>query len=1549
MRNMYPYNDICISIICTYLIVGNSKKGRCFYLKHIILLFSFWFGDKVSGKALEYASLVPGVSVVIDFDYEEKDYRPLANNADFSVAGNSLYWEIFSGGVWTSVANSPQSVKPSRIIIDKTGITGGASAANTYNDIIILPGGELILEDDVVIPSQIFLNTNQKIEVQSGGTLIIQGEMKLSENSNLIVKNGGLMILDQNSISNAHEMWNGMERFEEGSTVIIKDWKWDAMAAELCLVSNLSSITNNADGYKFGNLILDVDPIVEWTIIGGPAGIINLCQNDLVIHNSSGNFISGASSETGVNGFIINGNMTISEGPFSFGSAFSSSDFNHQFVINGNFECKGDNSLKIHHSVMQPASLHGFVTFKGNVTIAASVSSFTNDAASISDSRMYINFEGGTFEKPLLVDIAPTVVAISMNVKSNSYVRFQGHDLETNSIQGNTAIFTVENGATLDFNWAPDGITPLVIKKKGLGGTNQFVSTENSILKISSPDGLQEGSTTGNVQYASSNKAYNQLATFWYVGKTDQVTGDGLGISSNGRVVIIDMDNNSLSTILTRSFGFTDATAISESGGKLEIRKGQFIETATAFVNGTADGDHSGTLYMSDGTLYKIASLSSADVEGMMPRMAGVKFPYKLDGGTIELAAAGDQVLRGARDYRSLVFSNKGIKTVSSAPSSITGTIGVTDAAILDVGIHTMGGEGTNLTMSGTSQYINAGVGAKPDARGTYLLGAGTTIEFTNSGNATMQTIRLGTSEEKAVVYNHIIVSGDNVGNVSLASTPISMRSSSVFRVTTGGVFRHQNVNGFSGSANTCITDVPAVILEEGSTIEYFRDDGAGQNISNQEPYKNILLSGSGNKTAPPGILTVQGDLIETGSAQFIHNNGTVVFSGSGVEIYKSGNPVSFYNLTNNNATGVSINSSMEVYKELFLGPGSKTILEEGNIILRSDKNNTANVAAIPADAKIIYHAGRFAVERFINTGLTINGQHSKSWQFLSAPAFGESVLSTWQENKTDIQNYGIWITNNDFTNWNEQGFDGYSSGPSMKIYDAGSNNWNGIANTHINIENKKGYMVFIRGDRSVTASGQNAKPTTLRSIGKLYSPETGCLPPSVTVPANSYESVGNPYASRIDWEYMFNNGLLAGIDPCFYVWDPLLYGSYGVGGYQTISKSLGYKPVPGIPGRQTGYYDPAFKSGFIESGQAFFVHNSTTISGNVSFTEDCKAKESRLVNRGAGNAKISEILKSYLFTEAGIIADGNAVIFDTCFSSSVDMDDAGKIMNTGENFGLSRSGKVLAVEARKPVQDRDTVFYHLQNLVRQNYHLQFVAMNQNSMYATLLVDKFNKKTTSLNLSDSPFLNFSVTDDPASAAKDRFMLVFIRDLSLPVSFISLKAYRQNLHVVIEWKAANENNISNYVLERSKDGNNFNLSHEETVKHTIPNDYHWVDVKPYNGYNFYRIRITSLGGEVKFSEVVRVNMKEETPSIIVQPNPIQKGIVTLQFINQPAGIYKVKLFNSSGQLIIQKEIAHTNGNSTESISYSKYAPPGIYQLQINKKGTGEYIVQIRIDD
>ncbi|MEJ7588814.1 MAG: hypothetical protein WKI04_14755 [Ferruginibacter sp.] len=377
-----------------------------------------------------------------------------------------------------------------------------------------------------------------------------------------------------------------------------------------------------------------------------------------------------------------------------------------------------------------------------------------------------------------------------------------------------------------------------------------------------------------------------------------------------------------------------------------------------------------------------------------------------------------------------------------------------------------------------------------------------------------------------------------------------------------------------------------------------------------------------------------------------------------------------------------------------------------------------------------------------------------KSWQFLATPTAGQTVFQSWQESGSVPAGYGTWITGTG------TGFDAITSTPSMKYYDPaiGANGiWTGINNTAISINDKRGYMLYVRGDRTVTTASGTANPTTLRTKGTLYQPANP--PPVTNVLAGKLAAVGNPYASTIDLVYMKNNGLFVNLNNDVTVWDPLLTGSYNSGGYQSLSAANNYEPTAG--NTPSSYYPAGVPSSTIQSGQAFFVR-SAGLAGSVSFTEACKVNTNRLVNRPPSTLSGRRYFRTTLYTSAGLIADGNAVIFDQAFRNDIDADDTYKIENAGENFGLLRNGQSLAVEARHAIDLRDTVFFNMNNLRRQKYQLRFAPKNMQAVgLSAFFIDRFLGTSAPISLTDSTVITFRVTVDPASAFSERFYVILV--------------------------------------------------------------------------------------------------------------------------------------------------------------------------------------------
>ncbi|HXR84107.1 MAG TPA: T9SS type A sorting domain-containing protein [Hanamia sp.] len=690
----------------------------------------------------------------------------------------------------------------------------------------------------------------------------------------------------------------------------------------------------------------------------------------------------------------------------------------------------------------------------------------------------------------------------------------------------------------------------------------------------------------------------------------------------------------------------------------------------------------------------------------------------------------------------------------------------------------------------------------------------------------------------------------------------------------------------------------------------------------------NNITIATGARLQVLGKLQVSGTVTNNGTLDI--TNGTLGMNGSSAQTIAGS---MFYNKTVNNlivnntsSPGLSLsstlNDTLKISGTLTFGNSVARLNTNDNLNLLSTVNGTASVGILGTGNSI---NGKVIVDRYINVG-NGSGQHEKTWQFLATPTNGQTIKQSWMEDQRSSAGYGTYLTS---PNGTTAGFDAYSVGAAMKYYDSNSNSWIGVSGANNSIYNSVGYMVFIRGDRTVNGTTVTAAtPTILRTKGNLL---TGTQS-AISILPGHYQSIGNPYASPVDFSLVTKTN----VDNLYYAWDPYLYGSYGFGGYQTVSGTNNWQPVPG----GTSAYASGKSSKNIQSGQAVFVHSSSASAGSVSFNENSKSGSSSVnFARKANTTKVEErqFFRASLFTSPdpnALIADGNAVAFDQAFSDSIDGDDGMKILNSGENFGILRYGKFLAVEARQLISSNDTIFYKMSNLRQQTYQLRFVPENmETDNVQAFLIDNYLNTATTISLTDTTLVNISITSNAASAASGRFKVVFKTFSVLPVQLSSLTAVKKQETVVVEWQVENESGMEKYQVQRSVDGNNFITVGNTRAENKGAGKYNFVDTNPSTGNNYYRIASMSKDGQVTYSSIVKVKMGQLNGSLSVFPNPVENGVIHLQFSNQLQGKYSVRLINSAGQLIISKNINHS-GSSNEVI-LSKDLPKGIYQLEIMK--------------
>lgn len=322
-----------------------------------------------------------------------------------------------------------------------------------------------------------------------------------------------------------------------------------------------------------------------------------------------------------------------------------------------------------------------------------------------------------------------------------------------------------------------------------------------------------------------------------------------------------------------------------------------------------------------------------------------------------------------------------------------------------------------------------------------------------------------------------------------------------------------------------------------------------------------------------------------------------------------------------------------------------------------------------------------------------------------------------------------------------------------------------------------------------------------------------------------------------------------------------------------------------------------------------------------------------------------------YIVTPTGstVLMDGTLTQYAPDYSNDLNGQDARKMTNPGENWGMLRNHAVYVVERRHSIEVSDSIFFKMWNMRIITYRLEIISSNLNFPGRTgILEDHYLNTSTQVDLSGTTLVNFSVTADPASRATDRFRLIFANNTTkglLPFDFTFTNAMRKNNFVNIAWQTENTTQIKTFNVQRSVDGIHFQNTTTVDAATSALNEYQFTDEQPTAGDNYYRIDAVSASGSEKYSEVMKVNIASDLQNISVFPNPASANNLNLKMTNQPAGTYMIRLLNSFGQSLIVKEMQYRGGTSVEKIQPSQSVPPGIYQLEIKSPDGNRKVISL----
>jgi hypothetical protein len=161
--------------------------------------------------------------------------------------------------------------------------------------------------------------------------------------------------------------------------------------------------------------------------------------------------------------------------------------------------------------------------------------------------------------------------------------------------------------------------------------------------------------------------------------------------------------------------------------------------------------------------------------------------------------------------------------------------------------------------------------------------------------------------------------------------------------------------------------------------------------------------------------------------------------------------------------------------------------------------------------------------------------------------------------------------------------------------------------------------------------------------------------------------------------------------------------------------------------------------------------------------------------------------------------------------------------------------------------------------------------------------------------------------------------------TLPLTWLSFTAQKQDQHALLNWSTASEFNTKNYQVQHSTDGVSWSTVGLVSATGNISNtrNYSFTHMLPASGSNYYRLLQADIDGRSSYSDVVRLVFGDINTSLKIMNNPVVNG--QLQVLANKA-LY-INILNTKGQLLLSRQL----NAGVQSLDVSSFAS-GIYLLQ-----------------
>jgi hypothetical protein len=246
------------------------------------------------------------------------------------------------------------------------------------------------------------------------------------------------------------------------------------------------------------------------------------------------------------------------------------------------------------------------------------------------------------------------------------------------------------------------------------------------------------------------------------------------------------------------------------------------------------------------------------------------------------------------------------------------------------------------------------------------------------------------------------------------------------------------------------------------------------------------------------------------------------------------------------------------------------------------------------------------------------------------------------------------------------------------------------------------------------------------------------------------------------------------------------------------------------------------------------------------------------------------------------------------------------------------------------------------------------------AIYEIWLMDKYKKDSLDIKANDTYVFNVDKADTN-SFGKNRFAITIRENRALGIHLLNFTATKATGGAQTVWKTENEQNYTNFTVERSAD-NGVTFTVLGGMLPSALSTYSYLDPSPVTGINIYRLKIEDLNGTITYSNAIPLSYGATTGviagNISVYPNPTTNMLnlsinqsstsgstsPALQQQGQTASLpsatptsYNINITNMTGYVV--KTASSTSASWHDSVSSLQ---PGTYVIQVTNQTNNSVI-------